>query len=65
MQDWFDWQQLLENSYHKFIVGVTSRWAQPTHPRHVLVGPTHPRAWRIYAMTPYKVITDENNGEHL
>ena len=41
-------------SYHKIILGVTPRSTQPTHPRHVLsrFDGTHPRAWRIYAMTP-------------
>jgi len=38
------WQQQLENSYHKFNLGVTSRSAEPTHPHQVLPGfhGTHP-----------------------
>jgi len=44
----------LENSYHKFNLGVTSCSAESTHTCHVFscFDGTHPRSWRHYAMTP-------------
>src|SRR6218665_1117709 len=48
MRDRFVWQQQLKNSYPKFILSVTSRSAQPTHPCHVLMGPTNPPSSVMY-----------------
>ena len=56
---WFVWQQQLENSYHKFNLGMNDIMFSWTHPPppvtfyHVFMGPTHPQAWRPYAITPY------------
>jgi len=38
----------------KFNLGVTTHSAKATHVMfyHVFTAPTHPRAWRTYAMAP-------------